>query len=299
MDILNIVKDAIAENPELTNDQLVEKLKASDSDVLFTTKKENETHIANQVKNQIQTEVNNAFSNLHGKSEKAISEATGLTKPENIKGYDWYAQLIKDQLGTIKGLNSKLDTTLSGDEVAKQQVLTLQKQLEEANGLVEKEKLNVELFKKGTFLNTAFGSLKFDESHDADLIGLKKQAVQDALINKAEFRDGKLVFKGEDGNIMLNAANASNPYTAEELVSEQMSKYLYKEQTARGLNGQPKNKATTSSSPVGTYIASKAPKNKDEFYAAGLEWAQLNKVSNVDKDFNKSLNEAKDQYKFD
>ena len=188
---------------------------------------------------------------------------------------------------------------MSGDEVAKQQVLTLQKQLEEANGLVEKEKLNVELFKKGTFLNTAFGSLKFDESHDADLIGLKKQAVQDALINKAEFRDGKLVFKGEDGNIMLNAANASNPYTAEELVSEQMSKYLYKEQTARGLNGQPKNTATTSASPVGTFIASKAPKTKDEFYTAAKEWANLNKVSNVDKDFNKSLNEAKQQYKFD
>jgi len=299
MDILKIVQDAITENPELTNDQLVEKLKASDSDVLFTTKKENEAHIANQVKNQIQTEVNNAFSNLHGKSEKAIQEATGLTKPDNIKGYEWYTQLIQDQLGTIKSLNGKLDTTLSGDEVAKQQVLTLQKQLEEANGLVEKEKLNTELFKKSTHLNSAFGSLKFDESHDSDLISLKKQAVQDALINKAEFRDGKLVFKGEDGNILLNPANASNPYTAEELVSEQMGKYLFKEQTAKGLNGKPKDTTTTSSSPVGTYIASKAPKNKDEFYAAGLEWAQLNKVSNVDKDFNKSLNEAKDQYKFD
>ncbi len=43
----------------------------------------------------------------------------------------------------------------------------------------------------------------------------------------------------------------------------------------------------------------KAPKTKDEFYTAAKEWANLNKVSNVDKDFNKSLNEAKQQYKFD
>ncbi len=298
MEILQIVKDAIAGNPEIPNDQLVETLKASDSDVLFTTKKENETHIANQVQNQIQTEVNTAFSNLHGKSEKAISDATGLSKPENIKGYDWYTQLITDQLDTIKGLNEKVDSNLSGDEIAKQQVLALQQQLQDAQGLVDQEKQNNELFKKDLRLSSAFNSHKYDPSHDEDLIGLKSKTEQEKLLANSEFRNGELVFLNEKGEVILNPANASNPYTPEEISGERMSKFLYKEQNAKGLDGRVKDTKATSSSPLNTFIASKAPKTRDEFITAALEWAGANKVSNVDKDFNKNLKAAEEQYKF-
>ena len=273
-------------------------MNASDSEVLFTTKKENETHIANQVTNGKQSAINEVVSRMHSESEDAISKILGVEKPQG-KGYEWYKEVIESQLVKNNDLQSKIDSNLSGDEVSKQQVLSLQEQLTTANGLVEKEKMNTELFKKGTYLNSAFGNLKFDESHDSDLIGLKKQSVQDSLLDKSEFREGKLVFKGEDGNVLLNAANGSNPYTAEELVSEKMSKYLFKEQTARGLNGFVKDSKTTASSPLSTFIASKAPKTKDEFYAASAEWATLNKVSNVDKDYNKNLSDAQKQYKFD
>lgn len=205
--------------------------------------------IAEMSKNDEATVIGNRIGSLHGQYDTDILDITGIPKNQGEKSYDYAKRVLNEyksqitstatvqaQLKNAQTEVEKLKNKLaegSGDETLKQQlkdakaqVTQLQKQLTDKETEYNTSKAKMEADMKGIHVDYAFNSatagLKFKGGITPAVQGILLSAAKAEVLAKGtpDFVDGKLVFRGSDGNILNNPSNNLNPYTVSELLMQ-------------------------------------------------------------------------------
>lgn len=205
--------------------------------------------IAEMSRNDEATVIGNRIGTLHGQYDTDILGITGIPKNQGEKSYDYAKRVLNEyksqitstatiqaQLKNAQTEVEKLKNKLaegSGDETLKQQlkdakaqVTQLQKQLTDKETEYNTSKAKMEADMRGIHVDYAFNSatagLKFKGGITPAVQGILLNAAKAEVLAKGtpDFVGGKLVFRGQDGNILNNPSNNLNPYTVSELLMQ-------------------------------------------------------------------------------
>jgi len=196
---------------------------------------------------------------LHGAYDRDIKEISGVEKNQGEKSYDYAKRVLGDFKTQIAGsadLQTKItgyETEIStlkqqigdgkGNEVVAQQLKDAQGKLTQLQTQYDTDKSNWEK-EKGEFnskitgiqVNSEFGkatsALKFKAGYPEGVQQTLLKSAKDGILDQYKpdwvEADGKkvMVFRDDKGEILRNKNNALNPYTAQELITEQLKDVL-------------------------------------------------------------------------
>ena len=203
--------------------------------------------------------INTKIGELHGLYDKDVKEVSGIEKNQGEKSYDYVKRVLGDFKSKVEGA-SELTTKITGYET---EIANLKKQISEGKGdEVIRQQLKDAQTELATLKTqydtdkTAWGTkekefsqqitgIQVDTQFEKATAGLKFKAgypesVQKTLISSAKSAilgtykpdwveaDGQkiMVFRDAKGEIARNKANSLNPYTAQELINEQLKEVL-------------------------------------------------------------------------
>jgi len=196
---------------------------------------------------------------VHGKYDQDIEEITGQKKPDGVKTYDFVKQVLGEfktkatsapelqkQIDTYKTKVSDLEKQIAdgkGNEAIAQKLRDAEGKLSQLQTQYATDKQTWEK-EKGTYAEQITG-LQVTTQFEKASAGLKFKAgypesVQKTLIDTSQANilvkykpdwveaDGKkvMVFRDDKGEIIRNKNNQLNPYTAEELMKENLKEVL-------------------------------------------------------------------------
>ena len=203
--------------------------------------------------------INNKIGELHGRYDQDVKEVSGVDKNQGEKSYDYMKRVLgdfKSKIGGVTELQTKItgyETEIAnlkkqisegkGDEVIRQQLKDAQTELatlktqydtdKTAWGTKEKEfSQQISGIQVDTQFEKAVAGLKFKagypESVQKTLISSAKSAILGTYKPDWVEADGQkiMVFRDAKGEIARNKANSLNPYTAQELINEQLKEVL-------------------------------------------------------------------------
>ena len=203
--------------------------------------------------------INTKIGELHGMYDKDVKEVSGIEKDQGEKSYDYVKRVLgdfKSKIGGATELQTKItgyETEIAnlkkqisegkGDEVIRQQLKDAQTELatlktqyetdKQTWGTKEKEfSQQISGIQVDTQFEKATAGLKFKagypESVQKTLISSAKSAILGTYKPDWVEADGQkiMVFRDAKGEIARNKANSLNPYTAQELISEQLKEVL-------------------------------------------------------------------------
>lgn len=225
------------------------------------------TAIATLSVNDEATVINTKIGELHGRYDQDVETVTGVKKNQGEKSYDFVKRVLgsykekADAHPTLTAKTTELETEIStlkqqiadgkGNEAMKQQLTDAQSQLKALKTQYDTEKM--EWGTKEQEFNSKMTAFQVNGQFEKATSGLKFKAgypesVQSTLIDSAKTKilaqykpdwvevEGKkvMVFRDEKGEIVRNKANALNPYTAEELMTENLKEVLDLGQQQKG-----------------------------------------------------------------
>ena len=196
---------------------------------------------------------------VHGKYDKDIEEITGQKKPDGVKTYDFVKQVLGEfktkatsapelqkQIDTYKTKVSDLEKQIvdgKGNEAIAQKLKDAEGKLSQLQTQYATDKQTWEK-EKGMYAEQITG-LQVTTQFEKATAGLKFKAgypesVQKTLLETSQANilakykpdwveaDGKkvMVFRDDKGEITRNKNNQLNPYTAEELMKENLKEVL-------------------------------------------------------------------------
>lgn len=203
--------------------------------------------------------INTKIGELHGRYDEDVKAVTGIEKNQGEKSYDYVKRVLgdfKSKIGGATELQNKItgyETEIAnlkqqissgkGDEVIRQQLKDAQTELatlktqydtdKQAWGNKEKEfSQQITGIQVDTQFEKATAGLKFKagypESVQKTLLSSAKSAILGTYKPDWVEAGGTkvMVFRDEKGEIVRNKANSLNPYTAQELISEQLKEVL-------------------------------------------------------------------------
>jgi hypothetical protein len=203
--------------------------------------------------------ISSKIGELHGRYDQDVKEVTGIEKLQSEKTYDYVKRVLTDYKtkavspgetqAKIAGYEAELTklnkqiTEGKGDEVIRQQLKDAQTELNSVKNQYDADKVNWGAKEKD--FSTQITSIQVDTQFEKALTGVKfktgyPEGIQQTLLSSAKNAvlgqykpdwvetDGKktMVFRDSKGEILRNRANALNPYTAKELISEQLKDVL-------------------------------------------------------------------------
>lgn len=209
--------------------------------------------------NDENTVISAKVGEIHGQYDKDVEEITGVKRQDGVKTYDFVKQTLTDYKTRISGsanpqteiegyktkitdLEAKIADG-KGNEVLTQQLNDVKSQLTQLQGQYdtdkqawekEKEEFNKEI--TGIQVKTEFGkatsSLRFKAGYPDNIQQTLLKTAEDSIL--AQYTpdwvetDGKkvMVFRDSKGEILRNKNNSLHPYTAQELVTEQLKDVL-------------------------------------------------------------------------
>jgi len=215
---------------------------------------EQKTAIVTMSRNDEEVVIGNRFREVYNQLDATIAKETGIARNGDEKTYLYLeraAKALAAKANSVDGLNVKIgELTKERDK--------LQKALEEGGDDATKKQL-AQAVKDLDAVRKQYDALKADfdtqkSAHEAELLGVRidnvmagatsglkfksefPQAATDTLLAQAvakvkamspEFIDDgrggrRLVFKGQDGEIVRNPENHLEPFTAEELVRREL-----------------------------------------------------------------------------
>lgn len=203
--------------------------------------------------------INNKIGELHGHYDQDVKEVSGVDKNQGEKSYDYMKRVLgdfKSKVGGVTEFQTKItgyETEIAnlkkqisegkGDEVIRQQLKDAQTELatlktqydtdKTAWGTKEKEfSQQISGIQVDTQFEKATAGLKFKagypESVQKTLISSAKSAILGTYKPDWVEADGQkiMVFRDAKGEILRNKSNGLNPYTAQELISDQLKEVL-------------------------------------------------------------------------
>lgn len=183
----------------------------------------------------VNTEHNTITGQIYGNLDKDM-QALGYEKPQGVKTYDFIKTTIQTLGDKVKGLETEKSTLQAqlnengGNDATiaelRKQNGDLQHQLdaERESRRTDAEKASKELrdFKVTTALNNALVGVKFKANIPESLrniaIGKATERLAQATVDFDTY--GNIVFRDNNGEILLNAKNGNKPYTAQEMLVE-------------------------------------------------------------------------------
>lgn len=203
--------------------------------------------------------INTKIGELHGRYDEDVKAVTGIEKNQGEKSYDYVKRVLRDfkaKIGEATELQNKItgyETEIAnlkqqisegkGDEVIRQQLKDAQTELTTLKTQYDTDK-QAWANKEKEFSQQITG-LQVDTQFEKAVAGLKFKAgypesVQKTLLSSAKSAILKkykpdwveaggsrvMVFRDEKGEIVRNKANSLNPYTAQELISDQLKEVL-------------------------------------------------------------------------
>lgn len=203
--------------------------------------------------------INTKIGELHGRYDEDVKAVTGIEKKQGEKSYDYVKRVLGDfkaKIGGATELQNKItgyETEIAnlkqqisegkGDEVIRQQLKDAQTELATLKTQYDTDKQA--WANKEKEFSQQITSIQVDAQFEKAVAGLKFKAgypegVQKTLIKStkdailSQYKpdwveaDGKkiMVFRDAKGEILRNKSNGLNPYTAQELISEQLKEVL-------------------------------------------------------------------------
>lgn len=220
------------------------------------------TAITTLSKNDEEAVIGAKIGEIYGNLEKDVTEVTGLEKNKGEKAYSFLKRVLGDfktgsetSKSTLTELQGKYDKLVEesknkADAGSLQQIADLKSQLEAVTAqhnsdkeLFEREKAELGGKLQNMRLDGAFDkaltSLKFKDGYPEDAIKRNVEAAKFGILNKykTEFdQDGTLKFRDADGNIVKDKANAINPATLDQMLTESLG-YMLADKAKGGAGG--------------------------------------------------------------
>lgn len=191
-------------------------------------------------KNDEDAVVGARVSDIYNRLDASILEGTGVARGSNEKTYDYLKRSLYEMKSKGAGFEEKIaalekerDALKSGGDEA---IKAVNGELEKIRG--EYSALKSDYDKQEAEFNARMFSYRLDGDLKGASSGLKfKQEIPEAarsvLLSQAldkvkgmhpEYKeDGTLVFRDENGVVMLNKDNALKPYTASELLKKELT----------------------------------------------------------------------------
>lgn len=220
--------------------------------------------------NDTQSEINKAFGETYRKMDSTIESLTGIKRNGDEKTYDYMARALqaqKDLLEPLQTEKARLEAELAkgGDDAIKAQLESTKTELANAKTayaeiqtkMKDAEKAHkAEIFglTVGAEVRSAASGLKFKaEIPESATSILLKAAIDKVMGMSPDYIDNgqggkRLVFKGADGAILNNPNNSLNPYTATELLQNELKDLLDTGRTQEGAGGPGKGNENQPSS---------------------------------------------------
>lgn len=235
-----------------------EVIKANEQ--LSTLSDEQLAAIATLSVNDETTVINTKVGEIHGRYEADIKAIAGVDKTEGEKAYDYMKRVLGDfkgkaggsaeavkELATARQKITDLETQIAsgkGNEALAQKLKDAEDQYTQLKGLYDSDKGKWEDDKKGyeskittiqvdTQFANATSKLKFKAGYPEGVQKTLLDSAKSAILGSytPDWVDngtgGKtMIFRDKTGEIARNKANALNPYTASELIQDQLKEVL-------------------------------------------------------------------------
>ena len=232
----------------MTKDEILALLEQkADADFVIRTTEDEQTFLENYAKEAVEKGVKSYEGKLHQKYDDDFYTLTGKRRPSEMRTFDfikneWTAIGEKAQLADqLLREKQELEQKIKEGSTDKKLVADLEQVRKEYQQLKEESENKIktiqtehERFKIRNEILKARSELSFnDKIPDAAREALVERVVNE-LVVKAEMRDGKLFFVDEEGNPMRNKNNALNPYSAKELLNENLRDILKEKRKESG-----------------------------------------------------------------
>lgn len=277
------IQQGLAETPELKN-QLLTHLNGDVLDhvkgqgYVVRSQDEEKNFLTGYENEKIKPRIAEIYDNI----DKDVFETSGIARDasKHPRTYDY-----------VKGVLSELKTKGVTDEATKQLVAQLQGkvgELESAlsgkDGEIAKERMAMKI---GSGFDNAFAGLKIalpqgiDETESENYAAQKRNMMRNQLLSEYEpvEQDGKIIYKGKDGNYAMNGAN----YASEKDLLTKAFKYDFeqvqqKRGTGTGSTGTDEILASVTDK-QGIYDAA----NKKGLIMGSTEWKEFVTAAAKDK----------------
>lgn len=208
------------------------------------------SQIEQMSRNDEETVIGKRIGEIHQQYDKTIFETTGIARNGDEKSYKYLeraAKALREKAQSIDGLNGKIAALEKekeelqkkiieggGEELqavnaelakTKQQYNALKKQMDEREGEYKKQLFDVQV---GFDMSQAVSGLKLR----ADIPEAAARVLVESAVNKVKTSYNpeyvetngvkKLVFKDENGVTLNNPQNSLEPYTAQELLQNEL-----------------------------------------------------------------------------
>ena len=237
--------------------------------------------------------INTKIGELHGRYDEDVKAVTGIEKNQGEKSYDYVKRVLADlktkSAGApdLQSYENEIATLKSqiangkGDEAIRQQLKDAQAELATLKTQYEVDKQNWGN-KEKEYADKITG-IEIDSNFEKATAGLKFRAgypesVQRTLLSSAKSAilgaykpdwveaDGQriMVFRDKNGEILRNKSNSLNPYTADELISEQLKEVLDNGRIITGAGTQGQGNGQSGSAEVFNIAGAKTQVEADE-----------------------------------
>lgn len=237
--------------------------------------------------------INTKIGEIHGRYDEDVKTVTGIEKNQGEKSYDYVKRVLadlktkSDGAPDLQSYENEIATLKSqiangkGDEAIRQQLKDAQAELatlktqydtdKQAWGNKEKEfSQQITSIQVDTQFEKAVAGLKFKagypESIQKTLLSSAKSAILGAYKPDWVEADGQriMVFRDKNGEILRNKANSLNPYTASELISEQLKEVIDNGRIITGAGTQGQGNGQSGSAEVFNIAGAKTQVEADE-----------------------------------
>lgn len=237
--------------------------------------------------------INTKIGELHGRYDEDVKSVTGIEKSSGEKTYDYVKRVLADlktkSVGATKlqSYENEIATLKSqiangkGDEAIRQQLRDAQAELATLKTQYEVDKQTWGS-KEKEFTDKITG-IEIDSNFEKAVAGLKFRAgypesVQRTLLSSAKSAilgaykpdwveaNGQriMVFRDKNGEILRNKSNSLNPYTADELISEQLKEVIDNGRIITGAGTQGQGNGQSGSAEVFNIAGAKTQVEADE-----------------------------------
>lgn len=213
--------------------------KGDDVEIIVRTPDEEKTLLENYAKKVEEEIIPGKISELHKQYDEDFFEVTGERKEHDEKTYNFGKRLLKKYKEKAESLSEKeqriadLEKQIKDGTGDKQLRADLENVQKEYNALKEEAETKIknltsqhDQYRIESDIRSSLGELSFSDKIPAEALKSLQNEKIAKIAKMAKYEDGKLIFLAEDGTPKRNPHNALNPYTAKELLTEELKSVI-------------------------------------------------------------------------
>jgi len=236
-----------------SKDEALKIIQESDSpEFEVFTIDEHKTFLENYEKDAVDKQLKSRVSEIHQQYDDDLFKLTGKRKAPNQKTYNFLDEIMNDleekaknapllqaQIDQLKDdiKNGKGAEQISKDlESVKKQYADDKKKWDDEKSELLTGKQEMQLSNE---LDKALVGFKYKESIPEDVRNIMIRSAKEKLVKSAKIVDNQLIFIDKEGATIRNKDNALNPFTAAEMLREELKSIIGEERKIEGTGVKP------------------------------------------------------------